>query len=143
MPCALSMAMIGWRRATVIWVPHSAIANPNYPPPGVYPFHSGDSLVLILVFLHASQHRVVNVRGIHRRVVVLWHLEEDMNEQLVDQVDCQEGNHDPLRVTLPLSPHQVATDSGKVITSKYQVMGCVKTHATMALNSERVLYTME
>ena len=78
------MATIGWRRATVVRVPHSAIADPNYPPVGIYPFRSLDSLILVLVFLHASQHRVANVRGIHHRVVVLWHLREDMNEQLVD-----------------------------------------------------------
>ena len=86
MPCAFGVATIGWRRATVIWVPHSAIADPNYPPASVYPFRSGNSLVLVLVFLHASQHRVMNVQGIHHRVAVLWHLREDMNEQLVDLV---------------------------------------------------------
>ena len=84
MPCVLGMATIGWRRATVVQVPHLAIANPNYPSVCIYPFCSLDSLVLILVFSHASQHRVVNVRGIHHRVAVLWHLREDMNEQLVD-----------------------------------------------------------
>ena len=71
----------------VVQVPHSAIADPNYPSVSVYPFHSLDSLVLVLIFSHASQHRVMNIQGIHRRVVVLWHLREDMNEQLVDLCD--------------------------------------------------------
>ena len=66
-----------------------------------------------------------------------------MNEQLVDQVNCQEGNHDPLHVALPFDPRQVPTDSGKAMPSKYQVMECVMTHATMALSSELTLCTME
>ena len=142
-PCAFGVATIGWRRATIVRVPHSAVADPNYPPVGIYPFHSGDSLVLILVFSHASWHRVTNVQGIHCRVVVLWHLEEDMHEQLVDQANFLEGNHDPLHVTLPSNPHQVSTDSGKVMTNKYQVMEYVMTHSSMALSNELGLYTTE
>ena len=127
----------------IVQVPHSVVANPNDPPVGIYPFRSGDSLILVLVFSHASWHRVMNVQGIHHRVVVLWHLEEDMHEQLVDQVDRLEGNHDPLHVTLPSNSHQVSTDSGKVMTNKYQVMEYVMTHSSMAPSNELVLYTME
>ena len=127
----------------VIWVPHSTIADPNYPPVGVYPFHPLNSLVLILVFSHASWHRVMNVRGIHHRVVVLWHLEEDMNEQLVDLCNSLEGNHDPRCVALPSDLNQVAYDSSKAMPNKYQVTECVKTHASLVANSGHVLYTTE
>ena len=135
--------MIRGRRATVVRVPHSAIANPNYPSAGVYPFHSGDPLVLIQVFSVASRHRVLNVQGGHPKVVVLWHLGEDMNEQLVDQYVPKECNHDPLQFALPFHHDQASYGSGKVMPSRYQVTVCVMTHASLVANNGRVLYTME
>ena len=85
--------------------------------------------------------RVTNVQEIHHRVVVLWHL-EDMNEQLVDLTDSFEGNHDPRCVALPSDLDQASYDSGMVMPKWYQVTECVRTHASLALNSERDLYTM-
>ena len=127
----------------IVRVLHSAIADPNYPSAGIYPFCSGDSLILVQVFSVASRRRVLNVRGIHPKVVVLWHLGEDMNEQLVDQYVPKECNHDPLQFTLPFHHDQASYDSGKVVPSKYQVTVCVMTHASLVANNGRVLYTME
>ena len=142
MPGAFGVVTIGRRRATIVWVPHSAIADPNDPPAGVYGLRSGDSLILIQVFPVASQRRVLNVQGVHPKVVVLWHLGEDMNEQLVDQYVPKECNHDPLQFALPFHHDQASYDSGKAVPSKYQVTVCVMTHASLVVNNGRALYTM-
>ena len=73
---------------------------------------------------------------------MLWHLGEDINEQLVDQDVPLEGNRDPLQFALPFHHDQVQDDSGKAMPIGYQVTGSVKTHASLVANNGRVLCTM-
>ena len=107
----------------IVQVPHSMIADPNDPPASIYPFRSSDSFLGSFVLLRGN-----NVQGSHHILIVSWHLREDMNEQLADQVYLMDNNHDPVHVTLFLSLHQVLSHSGMVEPSNYQVTVCVMTH---------------